>query len=222
MKTQNRKLTAALAALAALSLSAYAQTDISSHFLNLNFNTGPTSFGGGTYFDNPAADILGWNNGTGLTDAGTEGPGAWWGPYDVNAAFINGGGSTYNLSDYTIQTGDAFSISFMAQWWNWTGANGQWTATFFYDNPANVIGSYSTPDLTGGWTAYSTATPIAATAGSVGHQLGILMTSSGTGISQLDFVANAITVSPVPEPATISLAMVAGLGMLLARRRFVK
>ena len=107
----------------------------------------------------------------------------------------------------------------MAQWWNWTGANGQWTASLFYDTPANVIGTYTTSDLTGGWTAYSTATPIAATAGSVGHQLGILMTSSGTGISQVDFLANAITVAPVPEPATISLMTLAGLGVLMLRRK---
>jgi hypothetical protein len=38
--------------------------------------------------------------------------------------------------------------------------------------------------------------------------------NTGTGISQID----EITVS-VPEPATLSLVAVAGLGMLLGRRR---
>jgi hypothetical protein len=92
----------------------------------------------------------------------------------------------------------------------------------FYDNPANVIGTYTTPDTLPHWsyTEYSNPTPIVATADSVGHQLGILFenTDTGTGNGTL----TEINVSLVPEPATISLVAVAGLGMLLGRRRFVK
>jgi hypothetical protein len=154
-----------------------------------------------------------------MTDSGVEGPGAWWNPYEDYAAWMKGGEAAYNMSDYTIQAGDAFSISFYAQWWQWTGSEGRWTATLFYDDPANAIGSYTTPDLTehGTWTAYSNPTPIVATVGSVGGKLGLLMASTGSGIAQVDEITVAI-----PEPATISLMAVAGLGMLLRRRRLVK
>lgn len=201
-----------------LSLAAAANAQLITSFTNLDFDAGVANIGSG--FDNPSADVPGWRDYTAMTDSGVEGPGVWWGPYDQYAAWMKSGEAAYNMSDYTIQAGDAFSISFMAQWWQWTGANGQWTATLFYDTPGNVIGTYTTPDLTGqgSWAAYSTATPIVATAGSVGGKLGLLMTSSGSGIAQVD----EIMVGAVPEPATISLVAVAGLGMLLRHRRFVK
>jgi hypothetical protein len=213
MKYKNLALIAS-AFVAAATASAQ---NISSSFVNLDFDSGGTHIASG--FDAPGADIIGWNNQAGILDAGVEGVGAWWGPYDFQAAFINGGGSAYNLSDYTIQAGDEFSIQFYAQCWQWLGV-GQWTATLFYDNPANVIGSYVTPDLAPHtqWTLYSTPTPIAATAGSVGGKLGILMASTGGAIAQFDEVA----ISVVPEPTTISLMALAGFGLLLNRRRGVK
>jgi opacity protein-like surface antigen len=209
------KTLAAIASALSLMAGAHAQ-DLSSHFVNLDFDAGiVTSPGPFKGFDAPdAPEIIGWQNLAPIGDGGVEGPGAWWGPYDVNAAFINGGGAAFNLSDYTIQAGDTFSLSLMAKWWNWTGANGQWTATLFYDNPANVIGAFTTPNLTDGWTAYSTAVSIDATPASVGGKLGILMTNSGAGIAQFD----ELTVA-VPEPTTLSLMAVAGLGLLLQRRR---
>lgn len=214
MKFKNLAVIASTLAVAA---TACAQPITS--FVNLDFDAGGVS-GPFLGFDAPAApEIIGWNNHLGIVDAGVEGLGAWWGPYQDKAAFINGGGSAYNLSDYTIQAGDAFSISFYAQCWQWQGV-GQWTATLFYDNPANVIGSYVTPNLADHtqWTLYSTPTPIAATAGSVGGKLGVLMASTGAAISQVD----EIVISVVPEPTAISLVAVAGLGLLASRRRFVK
>lgn len=205
---------AALAAALALAVTADAQPITS--FPNLDFDSGGTHINSG--FDNPGADIIGWTNYAGIADAGVEGPGAWWGPYDFQAAFINGGGSAFNLSDYTIQAGDAFSVSFLARSWQWTGANGQWTATLFYDNPANVIGSYTTPgqlpEHWQPWVTYTSDTPIAATPASVGGKLGILMSNTGTRIALVDEI-----VVSVPEPTTLSLATVAGLGLLLQRRR---
>jgi hypothetical protein len=206
-------------ALIASVLAAAANAQPITSFTNLDFDSGGVS-GPFLGFDAPAApEIIGWNNHLGIVDAGVEGPGAWWGPYQDKAAFINGGGSAYNLSDYTIQAGDEFSIQFYAQCWQWLGV-GQWTATLYYDNPANVIGSYVTPNLADHtlWTLYSAPTPIVATAGSVGGKLGILMASTGAAIAQVD----EIVISVVPEPTTISLVAVAGLGLLVNRRRFVK
>jgi hypothetical protein len=149
-----------------------------------------------------------------LNDAGVEGPGAWWNPYETNAGFMSSGGAAYTMSTYTIQAGDVYTISYYAMQWQWTGS-GEWTATLFYDNPANVIGSYVQGGLpnSGTWLPFSDATGIAANPASVGGTLGILMTSTGTGIAQID----EITVNVVPEPATMLLL---GLGSLaLIRRR---
>lgn len=214
-----------LAAIAIISsVSAVANAQVINSFTNLDFDSGgvttPGPFKG---FDAPdAPEIIGWFNNAGITDAGVEGPGAWWNPYQVNAAFINGGGSAYNLSDYTIQAGDVFSISFMAQSWQWTGDAGQWTATLFYDNPANVIGSYTTPgQLPENWQPWAAYTSdlIPATAGSVGGKLGLLMSNTGSRHALMD----EITVSTVvPEPASISFVAIAGLGILLRRRQSTK
>ena len=203
----------------AIALTAAANAQPITSFVNLDFDSGiattPGPFKG---FDAPAApEIDGWVNNGVIDDGGVEGPSSWWIADDYahdKAGFINPGGSAYNLSDYTIQSGDVFSVSFLAQWWQWTGANGTWTATLFYDTPANAIGSYTTPTLAeaGNWTTY-TSPNIAATPASVGGKLGILMASAG-GISQMD----EITVNVVPEPTAMSLMALAGLGLLLKRR----
>lgn len=216
---------AVIASTLSLAVIASAQ-NISGHFVNLDFDSGgvttPGPFKG---FDAPdAPEILGWanfrNGAAGpLNDAGVEGAGVgWWlgGYTHGNAAFMSSQDAAYNLSTYTIQAGDVFSIEYLGARWGWTGA-GQWTATFFYDNPANVIGSY-VQDISNDWLAdnvsYSSTTGIAATPASVGGHLGILLSSTGAGIAQID----QITIS-VPEPATLSLVAVAGLGMVMLRRK---
>ena len=198
-------------------VASVAQAQPITSFDNLDFDSGgvttPGPFKG---FDAPdAPEIAGWTNypAGALNDAGVEGPGAWWGPYDVNAGFMSGGDAAYTMSTYTIQPGDIYQIGFVAKQWNWTGAVGEWTATLFYDDPANVIGSFVQTDLPDGWTAFSSA-GIPATPASVGGTLGILMTSSGSRISQVD----EITVSVVPEPATICLVGFCVAGLMFFRR----
>ncbi len=203
------KRLAIIASVLAVVATANAQ-NISSYFENLSFDAGVQNFPTG--FDNPSADVPGWRNNTAMTDSGTEGPGAWWGTHDNFSAFMASGNGAYNLSTYTIQAGEVFSLSFFAKtWWG----PGQWTVSLFYDNPANTIGSYSTPTLPawGPWVEYSTT--IAATPASQGGQLGILFTSTGPEISAVD----TINISVVPEPTTVSLAALAGLGLFLKRRR---
>ncbi len=211
------KLNKLSAIAAALSITVATNAQLITSFTNLDFDSGGVSTGGNfNGFDNPNCEIIGWNNNAGLNDAGVEGPGAWWNPYQINSAFMNNGGSAYNLSDYTIQAGDNFSIDFQAKcWWG----DGLWTVSLFYDNPANVIGSYTTPGTTvthWDWSQYSTTAPIVATGASVGGKLGILIASTGPAIACIDEIA---VTTVVPEPTTLSLMAVAGLGLLLQRRR---
>jgi hypothetical protein len=205
-------------------LATMSQAAVIDSFVNLDFDSGgvttPGPFKG---FDAPdAPEIEGWTNYRNgaagpLNDAGVEAAGVgWWvgdGPHQ-NAGFMSSGDAAYTMSTYTIQSGDVFNISYIGGEWSWTGDKGEWTATLFYDDPANVIGSYIQgmsswfPD--GVW--YSSTTGIAATPESVGGTLGILFTNTGTRIVQFD----EATVTVVPEPATMVLL---GLGALVLRRK---
>lgn len=211
----NPKQLAIIAATVALAGTVNAQPVTS--FQNLDFDAGVQNFPNG--YDNPANDVPGWRDYTAIQDSGTEGPNAWWGTYENYAAFMRTTEGAYNLSDYTIQAGDLFSADFFAKSWDGDQSQAQWTVSFFYDTPANIIGSYTTPTLTGTWTQYSTPTPIAATGASEGGKLGVIFLNSGAAnFASLD----EVQVNVVPEPSVISLFAVAGVGMLLNRRRFVK
>ena len=183
-----KKILIVLLTVVALTTSAQS-ADMSSFFTNIDFDSGITHIADG--FDNVSEDIIGWNNypSSPLSDSGVEGPGAWWGPYDNQAAFMATDDGAYNLSSYTIQQGDHFTIGYFAQWWDWTGDAGEWTVTLFYDDPANVIGTYVQSGLTGSWIEYSSPDFIVATSESVGGTLGILVQSTGGGIAQIDEIA---------------------------------
>jgi hypothetical protein len=208
---------------AALATAAQA-VDISSEFVNIDFDSGITHIATG--FDNPDADIIGWNDYPAhpLQDAGVEAPGAWWLPAEYaygNAAFMKSGDAAYNMSSYVIQADDVFTISYLGGVWGWEGSGdgrGEWTATLFYDDPANVIGTYVQDYFwrSVGDVVWSTdAVGITATPESVGGTLGILMqNTTGDKIAQID----EITVSVVPEPATLSLLGLGALALLRKRK----
>jgi hypothetical protein len=189
-------------------------------FTNLDFDSGGVSnpFKG---FDAPAApEIIGWTNTPGaLVDAGVEGAGAWWSPYQDKSGFLYKDDGAYNLSTYTIGAGDVFDISMYAKGWGWQAAGGSLTITLFYgsDPSLNAIGSFSTGALTVGgseaWTQYTSGS-IAATGGSIGQTLGIKVVSTGATNSYANF--DEIQVNVIPEP---SAALLGGLGMLALLRR---
>ena len=211
-----------LAAIAvALSLPTAANAALVTSFTNLDFDSGAVTaapnFKG---FDAPSAtEITGWNNlpSGALVDSGVEATGAWWVPYDDKSGFMYVGDGAYNLSTYTIGTGDVFDISMYAKGWTWQAAGGALTVTLFYgaDPNLNMIGSFSTGALAVGttWTQYTSGS-IAATPGSIGQTLGIKVVSSGATNSYANF--DEIAVNVVPEP---SAALLGGLGMLALLRR---
>jgi hypothetical protein len=216
MKLKNIAVIASL-----LSLSAAANAQTITSFLNADFDSGiVTTPGPYKGFDAPdAPEISGWQNYGSITDAGVEASGAWWiqGYANQNCAFVNAGGGAYNLSTYTVQSGDIFTVSVVADAWG----SGQITASLFYNDPANVIGSYTFTPNAWHFDTWTDATGITATGGSVGGTLGIIIANTG-GADIVGFDEITVSVASVPEPATASLAAIAGFGLFLARRRSLK
>jgi hypothetical protein len=178
--------------------TAVSQAAVIDSFVNADFDAGAVSnpFQG---FDAPwAPEIIGWTNypsGARLNDSGVEGSGAWWGTYQNNSAFMsNPNDAAYNLSSYVIKAGDVFNVSFYAKGWN---VDAQWTVTLFYDDPANVIGSFTVNPANGVWNPASNPTPIVATAPSVGGTLGILFKSTGAAFACLDNLIVDVVTFPV-------------------------
>ena len=75
-------------------LAAVSQAAVIDSFVNIDFDSGAVTTGGPGFkgFDAPdATEIIGWTNYRNgaagpLNDAGVEGPGAWWSPYETNAS----------------------------------------------------------------------------------------------------------------------------------------
>ncbi|WP_016956614.1 LamG-like jellyroll fold domain-containing protein [Catenovulum agarivorans] len=156
--------------------------------INGDFEAGIDTRWNFTGFDSPA-DVPGWTDYGTNSDSGVEPSDAWWGTYQNSySGFMQpGDAGAYLLSDYTIKAGDVFNIGFVGK--SWDGAS-QWSATLYFDTPANVIGTY-VQDVNGSWLAYDTN--ITATAASVGGKLGVLFVNSGSGFANIDNVA--VTVS---------------------------
>ena len=214
MKNTTKKLLVAVATLVAVSES----QAVSLVLTNGNFEaTTANAFPGG--FDIGGNDVPGWQNLTAITDSGVENSSAWWGTYSGYSAFLAKGDGAYLMTTHTIQTGDEFTLGLFAKTWI-GGTTSQFVATFFYDNPANVIGTYST-GVTDTWTAYSNPTTIAATLASVGGTLGISILNTQTAVGGEPGYFRAVnfdnvTIDVVPEP---SATLLGGLGMLALLRR---
>jgi hypothetical protein len=210
-----KKVVVVVVVLMVAALATTAQAVLINSFVNADFDSGivttPGPFAG---FDAPAApEIIGWSNYIDDHDAGVEAAGAWWlaGYTNQNCAFVNPSGGATNKSSYVIQDGDQFTVSFIADSW-WNGATAR--VSLWYDDPANVIGSFDSVTNQWHYDPYSNATPIAATSTSVGGTLGITVYNLGAGTLTWD----EVTVDVVPEPATLTMLVFAGAFGLVYRR----
>ncbi|MGE9267571.1 MAG: PEP-CTERM sorting domain-containing protein [Verrucomicrobiales bacterium] len=162
--------------------------------------------------DNGGYDTPGWQDfSPPLNDAGVEGAGAWWGTFSGYSAFLAQGDGTYLLTNHVIAADDIYDVSLMAK--SWDNASGLTLTLFAGSDPnLNTIGTFNS-SVDGTWTEYSDN--IAATAGVVGQNLGILVLNPDGGFLNFDNVA--ITV--VPEPSSVVILGCALLTGFLRRRR---
>jgi len=165
-------------------------------------------------------NVLGKTNRTAGAGPGTgtqtrksnEGGKAHTGSFSGKIGAGTGDDGVFQLTSYTIAEGEAYTLTF---WVNdtWKASTGDHTATLYYDDPVNVIGSYTFGSTTS-WVEHSfsaTATAIAA-----GQNLGILFEGGGTAYPLIDDVS----LSVVPEPSSFALiAGFLGLSWVMLRRR---
>jgi hypothetical protein len=212
-----KSFTTVFATVALTTMVSHAQ--LINSFVNADFDSGAvTTPGPFLGFDAPAAtEIIGWQNYGNVTDAGVEASGAWWiqGYAYGNCAFVNAGGGADNLSSYVIQAGDVFTPSLVADSWG----GGQITAALFYNDPANVIGTYTFTPNQWHFDEWTDTTGITASAASVGGTLGIIIENTGAAGQHVGFDQIAVNVTPTPEPTTIATILFGGVGMLALRRR---
>lgn len=182
-------------------------------------------------FDAVAYDIPGWKDVAVTTAAADSGVNIdnppWYGSKSgAAAAFLRSSvddPGIYQMTGYTIQEGDEFTVGFWAKGWDPWGSDGaEITATLFYNDvaaPAQELGSYTATALVRANAstdyAYFVST-IPANVASVGQELGIRFVNTGTdgSFATLDNVT-------IPEPATLGLLGAFGVGLMFIRRRFM-
>ena len=144
-----------------------------------------------------ATDVPGWNDFGTMSNSGIEDPS--FGGHDgtYSAVLMGGDGGAYQMTGYTIQEGDVFTLGYWAKI-DWAASPCAITATLFGDTPnsgANEIGSIAADPLTGSWVYYEcTAT---ATVASVGQELGIQFVNTQSDWGAFDDVSLSVVTSSI-------------------------
>ena len=134
------------------------------------------------------------------------------GPTGVRFGFIQPGSGVYNLTTYTAQVGDTFTLS-----WDHVGTrNVPHTVSLVYFDGTNVLAIPGTDiAATASQLAYGGTFTLAADSPAISYPIGIGVTNST--INQWGEIDNfVLSVESVPEP---SAALLGGLGLLALFRR---
>jgi len=172
------------------------------------------------------ATLDGWSERAGSTwaDSGTEKGG--YNPTGTRNLYLMGeDGIADQTTSYVIGAGDVFKVTMlMGDIWEWAYAR----INLYYDDPSNVIGQYNTySDFagTGWWSTMSTLEfHVPASAASVGGNLGITIANMGDiylpdpGANGTWLAVDNVQIEAIPEPATMGLVGIFGVGLLFARR----
>ncbi len=158
-------------------------------------------------------DVPGWNDYGAMADSGIEATSFTPHSGAYAAYLMAGDGGAYQMTGYTIQDGDVMTVGYWARI-DWADSPCNITAGLFWDAPnsgANVIGSHTSPNLSGTWTYFEYS--VTATAASVGHELGIEFMNSQTDWAALDDVTLTVTQGePDTTPPTAPTGLVATAG----------
>lgn len=177
------------------------------------------------------ADIPGWASATQAVDSGVESD--WPGSTDGSWSgfLMNGDPSVYQLTDWTISVGDVFELKVdFRDNWSETGP-AQIFLGLFYDNAGvhtmatGGIFSYTAPSATEPWATATVLFDSADTPAAAGKKIGIELLNvtgiaGGANANSWMGVDNVrLSVTPIPEPGTVSLLAGAFFGLALMRRR---
>ena len=131
-------------------------------------------------------DVPGWKDlHDSVSDCGVQHETTgWWKPYEEYSAFMAAGDGGFIMSDYTVVEGDEFVVGIFAKTWAAADAT-ELTLNLFYDNPTNVIESYTFDVTVDSWLEFKTPV-IAATTDSIGGVLGVSVDNTGGAFVNID------------------------------------